>query len=81
MRVLLEALQQTLDGGLQRGDTRFEGAYIRLDGSGCLLPQFSWEGWHGVHGSRSYAAGHRLASLTYCDHVNAYMGKSRNVEY
>src|SRR5215831_19579749 len=72
VRVLLEALQQTLDGGLQRGDARFEGADVLADGNRCLLPQLRWEGWHGVHGPRSYAVGHQLASLTYCNHVNAY---------
>ena len=45
VRVLLEALQQALHGGLQRGDVRFEGADILLDGNGCLLPQLWWEQW------------------------------------
>src|SRR5207248_6395706 len=72
VRVLLEALQQPLDGGLQRGDTRFEGADIFLDSNGCVLPHFWWEGWRGVHRPRSYAAEHRLASPTGCGHVNAY---------
>ena len=44
VRVLLEALQQMLDGDLQCGDARFEGAYILLDGSGCLLPQSGGKG-------------------------------------
>src|SRR5262249_32018639 len=36
VRILLEALQQALDGGLQRGDACCEGADILLDGnSGC----------------------------------------------
>ena len=33
MRVLLETLQQALDGGLQLGNARFEGADIRLEGN------------------------------------------------
>ena len=72
MRVLLEALQQTWDGGLQRSNARFEGANILLDSNGRLLPQLRWEGWHGVREPRSYAVGHWLVSLTDCDHVNAY---------
>ena len=72
MRVLLEALQQALDDGLQLGNARFEGMDILLDGNGCLLPQFWWEGWHGVHRPRSYATGHPRASLMYCHHLNAY---------
>src|SRR5262245_40634914 len=81
VRVLLEALQQTLDGGLQRGDARFEGADILSDGNRCVLPQLWWEGWHGVHGLRSYAAGHRLARLTHCDHVNAYSDSLRRMMF
>jgi hypothetical protein len=73
MRVLLEALQHALDCGLQGGNARFEGTDIRLDGNRCLLPPLRWEGWQGAHGPRSYAAGHRLASLTYGDHLNRYM--------
>src|SRR5207253_10604913 len=44
VRVLLEALQQWLDGGFQRGDTCFEGADILSDGNRCVLPQLWWEG-------------------------------------
>jgi len=43
MRVLLEALQQALDGGLQLGNARFEGADILSNGKGRLLPQLRWE--------------------------------------
>jgi len=71
-RVLLETLQQLLDGRFQCSDTRFKGADILLDGDRRLLQAFWWEGWYGVHEPRSYVAGNRLASLTYCDHVNAY---------
>jgi hypothetical protein len=53
-------------------DACFEGADRLLDSNRRLLPQLWWEGWYGVHGPRSYAAGRRRASLTYCDHVNDY---------
>jgi hypothetical protein len=36
---LLEALQQMLDGRLQRCKARFEAADILWDGDWCLLPQ------------------------------------------
>ena len=72
VRVLLEAFQQPLDSRFECGDACFEGADIFLDGKGRLLPQLRWKGWGRVHGPRSYAAGHWLASLTYCGHLNAY---------
>src|SRR5262249_42603364 len=43
-RVLLEAFQQLLDGGFERGKTCFERADILLDGTGRLLPQLRGEG-------------------------------------
>ena len=55
VRVLLQAFQQLLDGGFERGDACFEGTDILSDGKGRLLPQFRWERWCGVHGPRSYA--------------------------
>ncbi len=72
VRVLLEALQQLLHSGLQRGNARFESPDILLDGDGGVLPQLWWKGWYGVHEPRSYAVGYWLASRTDCDHVNAY---------
>src|SRR5207245_2266112 len=48
--VLLEALQQLLDGRLQRCNTRFEGPDVLLDSNGRLRPQL-WREWRcGVHG-------------------------------
>ena len=42
VRVLVQAFQQLLDGGFERGNTYFEGADILSDGTGCLLPQLRW---------------------------------------
>src|SRR5207247_3910926 len=50
MRVLPEALQQALDGGLQLGNACFEGADILSNGKGRLLPQLRWERWCGMYG-------------------------------
>src|SRR5262249_44089487 len=64
VRVLLEALQQALDGGIQRGNACFEGADILSNGQGRLLPQLRWKRWCGVHGPQSYA-GWRPASKSH----------------
>ena len=56
VRVLLQALQQLLDGGFERGNACFEGADILSDSKRRLLPQLRWERWCGVHGPSSYAA-------------------------
>ena len=46
-------------------------APARMPARQMALPQLRWEGWHNVPGPRSSAAGYRLASRTYCDHLNA----------
>lgn len=58
-RVLLQPLGQvldsglqTLDYGLQHGDSRFEGLTILLDFDGQALPHLLWQRKLGVHGSR-----------------------------
>jgi hypothetical protein len=43
-RVLLKALQHTLDSRCERRDARCEGAEILVDSNGRLLPQRRWEG-------------------------------------
>jgi hypothetical protein len=50
MQVLLAALQQALDGGLQLGNARFEGTDILSNGQWRLLPQLRWERECSVHG-------------------------------
>jgi hypothetical protein len=55
VRGLVQAFQQLLDGGFERGNTCFEGADILADGNGGLLPQLRWERWCSVHGPQSYA--------------------------
>ena len=71
--ILLELFQQPLDGCFQRGNARFEGADVFLDGDRGVCPHNS-SGNGGVAFMSHYSTPpwYRLASITHLDHVSAY---------